>query len=311
MSNTSSSADDTALQQWRTKSPENEAEYLKVAKVWEHSGSAMETNIDVAAQWESFRNQKFSSEKAVIELNSAKQTTWYKYAAAAVLLIGIILSGIWFNGDSVYKTQANQRLLVALADGTQITLADNTTLSVPRTFNWFTRGIAMDGEGLFKIAKNPEKAFTIKGPITTTKILGTAFRLVATNKQNSIQVAEGKVAYWANNGTDTLILTPGKSAEYSNMILREVLATTTNMQAWFTGNYRFENIPLRDVLASLQDHYAFSLQTEQIAQIADCRFNGTFSKQTKEEVIEELALAMNFTYTWQKNTLVLQTVACN
>lgn len=312
LSNTSSSADDTALKQWREVSAENEAEFKKVSQVWTASGTVLEQKINLSQQWERFRDGKFIEEKEtpVISLQQNTKQGWLKYAVAAVVLIGLIISGLWFTGTTTYTTAQNERLLVALSDGTEITLAENSVLEVPKTFNWKNRNIALNGEGFFKIAKNPNKAFVISGPKTSTKILGTAFRLVATTMQNNIDVAEGKVAYWVNNQSDTLILTPGESAEYKQMLLKEIENSTENIEAWFTGIYHFYNVPLSEVLAEVQDYYAFSLDKNSLKKPLDCRFSGSFTKQNKEDVIEELALAMNFTYTWENNMLVIQSLQC-
>ena len=58
-------------------------------------------------------------------------------------------------------------------------LKENTTLSYPEQFTGDKRIVKLKGEAFFDVAKNPHKAFVIQTKATTTKVLGTSFKLSA------------------------------------------------------------------------------------------------------------------------------------
>jgi transmembrane sensor len=315
LSKQGSEEDEKTLAAWLEQSEENRAEFEKTKRVWNGSQSPLDFKVDVNAQWNKFKANTFekdTNKNHVRQLEpTSKRSNWFQYAAAAVVLIGMFLSGVWFLSADTYATQDNERLFVSLPDGTEITLAANSNLTVPHTFNWMNRNLKLDGEGFFKIAKNPDKVFTIAGTKTTTQILGTAFRLKATDKENSIDVAEGKVAYWSNAQNDTLILTHGETGRLNQGVLEEKTTAKALESAWFTGIFKFNQAPLPSVLSELQNHYGFSLDVKGNESLPSCAFSGTFDKQEKNEVIEELSLSMNFSYTWENNTLIIEKIQCN
>ncbi len=311
LSKQSSGADEAALQDWLAEDPAHKHAFDRVQRIWQNSENPLRYKIDVEAQWERFQQRHFSdiNMQKHREAPRSGKVIW-RYAAAVLLLLSVGISSLWFSGSTQYKTAAHERLLVHLGDGSELMLSENTRLSVPRTFNWFGRTLSLEGEALFQVAKNPEKPFEVFGPKTTTRVLGTAFRLRASETENSIVLSEGKVAYWANNGQDTLLLSPGQAATFEHNTLRKAFTETKNPDAWLTGSYTFENESLFNVLAALQDYYGFNLDVHELEAEVYCRFSGSFYQQTQKEAIEELALAMGMKYYWQANTLHLQKLNC-
>ncbi len=268
------------------------------------------------AQWELFRSKHFASATdtntvatPLTKVHSTKQQ-WMKYAAALLLFIGLGGALFWFQGSTHYQTAAGERLRISLADGSSITLTENTQLSVPRTFNWFSRSLSLDGEALFQVAKNPDKAFRIKGPLTHTQVLGTAFRLKATSTQNQLAVSEGKVAYWIPNTADSTVLVKGDAARVEANKITKTSLTAANADSWISGNFTFNRTPLHRVLTIVQDYYAFSLHAPKKLNGLACDFTGNFNGEERDEVLQELALAMNMRFYWNENTLMVEDVTC-
>jgi len=304
LSNTNSAADDSALQQWLDENPKNQTEFDKYARLWEQSeGLTPFPKIDVEAQWKIFHGKHFKKEAKVIRLN------WWQYAAAAVLILGLFM-GTYLSGSSVYETGSFERQQISLADGSTVTLKENTQLKVPRTFNWFARKLELEGTAFFDVAKNPEKPFEIKSDLTTTKVLGTQFKNTATQQLNELEVTEGKVAYWSVNTNDTLILTVGEKGVLKGSALTEKLITRPNANSWKSGVFSFEEKPLLEVLQSLQDYYVFDLAPNEVMRDKTCSFTGSFEQQPLEEVLEELKLVMGMQYQFENGVLKLFNVAC-
>jgi ferric-dicitrate binding protein FerR (iron transport regulator) len=314
LSNTSSDAEALELRNWLKADERHPQELDKITRIWEASGSIPSQRVKVDAQWELFKNKHFTTSTSTVTLPRIEEAKpkqhWWRYAAAIVLFIGLGSAALWFSSNKQYQTQQGERMRITLADGSSVTLVNNTTLSVPRTFNWFNRTLSLEGEALFQVAKNPDKAFLIESPLTNTQVLGTAFRLKASNTQNAIEVSEGKVAYWRPLSGDSLILVKGESAALTQGKLHMQTLTKSNADAWISGKFSFKNTPLPQVLAILQDYYAFSIDFTNQPNTQTCGFTGNFDQQSRESVLQELALAMDINYRWEHNTLVLTEINC-
>jgi ferric-dicitrate binding protein FerR (iron transport regulator) len=310
LSKTSSGADDLALNTWLDESPENTVEFEKIKKVWTNSEAVATAPIDVHSEWNSFKNKHFAEPAHKPKVLFMPTNRWAIFAAAAVLLIGLFIGVKYLNTTPSYTTGAGERLLVELADGSEVILGELTTLTVDEDFNKQKREVTLTGEGFFTIAKNASKPFEIAANNTTTRILGTAFHLVAQQQANYLNVAEGKVAYWENSNNDTLILTRGKRGELKNGKLEKSELTDPNYASWKTGVFVFENKPVLEVIGEIQDYYLFDAPNLNSFNKVNCRFSGNFSDQTLESALEELSLIMGMKYTLKDAVLTIESFSC-
>lgn len=311
LSQKSSGEGDSTLEQWLKASPENRAEFEKIRKIWETSGSVVESPIDVQMEWSQFKDKHFdqsTSKTKVIPLNLSRILT---YAAAAVVLLGVFVGVQHYYSSEIYSTESGQRLLVSLEDGTEVILSENSTLTVSSSFNNNKREVELKGEGFFTVAKNPSKPFEITGPKTTTRILGTAFQLRANAQSNYLNVSEGKVAYWETDNKDTLILTRGERGEIESGKLIESTIANPNFDSWKTGDFVFENKQVADVLYELQNHYLFDAPNLAEFYELPCHFSGKFNNQNLEDALEEFALIMGMDYSFEGASLNIKGFNCN
>lgn len=308
LKNTNSAADEATLEKWLAASANNRSQFQKMQALWRTSEKLSSfPAIDVDQQWQRFQQRHFSKAKSGKLINLR---VW-QYAAAAILVLSIGISGLYLSGENTYRTYENERLQLTLDDGTYVVLQDNSSLEVPRTFGWFGRDLKLNGAGFFKVAKNPEKPFQIAGPISKTTVLGTRFKLTATKTQNQISVSEGRVAYYLVPAKDTLILTAGESGQHLNSKLIKYAMAHLVDESWLDGIFEFENTGLRQVLDKLQNHYAFNLEADGLNISEDCRFSGRFDKQPLNEVLEELSMVMGMQYQFDENTLTIKSLSCN
>lgn len=311
LSRESSGADDLRLQAWLAESPENRKEFEKIQRVWNTSGQALSQRIDVDHEWEKFKARNFTQKKAEPKVIRFPMNRIVSYAVAAGILIGLFIGIQYLFSGQTYSTGSGQRLLVSLEDGSEVILGENSSLKVARSFNRTVREVELDGEGFFTVAKDPAKPFEIDGPLTTTRVLGTAFQLVAKKNENFINVSEGKVAFWSDKNQDTLILTIGEKGALMNDELMEEEITTSSFDSWKTGIFLFENEPVTSVLQHLQDYYVFNISNLQQFENVNCRFTGKFENQDLQEVLDELALIMGMEYTLKDSTMHISKFYCD
>ncbi len=308
LSQTSSGADDTELRAWLQQSDEHPREFEKVKRIWRISDKQPFGKVQFEPAWAKFKATHLT-ESVKPKTPILKQLNpWIK--VAAVLVIGLAVSLGVLSRNNTYTTGHNERLQVNLSDGTSILLGENSQLKVATFFNWQQRNVELNGTGFFEIAKNPSKTFTITGAKTNTQILGTRFKLIATTQQNSIEVSEGKVAYWQTGG-DTLTLTKAMRGSLSND--GEIKQETINNQQynnWETGVFSFKNAPIGEVLHQLQDYYGFSLSDTKNLQKSKCLFTGGWSNAPISEVLQELQLTLGLEYSFKDNILTLTQIDC-
>lgn len=303
-----SAQEQSQLEQWLADNPDHQQEYQKVADIWGASEN-LDADIDVDKEWNTFRAKHFDAPKKG-KLIQADFRMVSRIAAAAVLIIGMFVLGKYIFGPQTYTTKAGERQLVNLEDGTTIILGENSTLSVPYTFNGKYRKVELLGEGFFTVAKNAAKPFEISGPKTGTRVLGTEFRLMTGDASNALQVSGGKVAYWQTGLQDTLILTQGEQGKLAQNLLVESTIKDPNFNSWYTGTFVFEDQPIAAVLDALQDHYVFDIKNVQALNGSSCRFSGKFKNQELEEILDELVLVTGLEYEWMQGTLSVSALSC-
>lgn len=298
------------LNEWRQNHPDHEREYAEMVKLWNTTGAMTATPyqaVDVQGEWEKFRHRHFAKDTPVIRLSLAKVV---QYAAAAVLVLGLLGGAWYFSGSDHYRTGNGQRELVNLADGSSVVLSENSELEVPRTFNWNSRNLTLRGEAFFEVARDPDRPFTASGPKTMLRVLGTAFHLTATQEVNEVEVTEGKVAYWETQTGDTVILTRGLAATLKARSLDTYPIETTGYDDWQSGNFSFTQQPLGEIIQRLQNYYLFDVKDQQSLLDKECTFTGTFNEQELEEVLQELALVAGMDYTYENHVLELHNLDC-
>lgn len=222
---------------------------------------------------------------------------WRQWAAAAavLLLLGI---GWWFTirpattdkamGYIQPKPQAeiewidnvnetNHALSVKLSDGSQIVLQPRSRVTYPKTFAVDKREIKLEGEGFFKVARNPKQPFMVYTNGLITQVVGTSFTIKAFPKMAQITVAvhTGKVAVFTTNAlaksqqsqkqiAGMLLLTPNQQAIFdkgSERLTARLVDEPTLIKKPQTKQYFvFENTAIPDVFHKLEESYGIAIQ---------------------------------------------------
>lgn len=296
------------LTTWLNGNAENREEYVRLLKVWEASSTSLNANINVDREWNHFKSKHFAQAKQPTKVIKLRFESVLRYAAAAVILLGMFAGIQYFRNSESYSTGAGERLAIQLADGSTVILGENSRLKVNGTFNWWNRPTELEGEAFFDISKNPDKAFTIEGEKTTTRVLGTSFHLIASETNNKIWVSEGKVSYSADG--QSIILTRGEEGNLADNHLKERRTEDPTYDSWKSGKFVFENTPILEVLSSLQDYYVFSIPDLPKFRDLDCRFSGSFDQQPIEEVLEVISRVMGMEYHYENKVLHIQSFKC-
>jgi transmembrane sensor len=300
LSGLASAADISRLDSWRTQSQENETSYREYQVAWEQ----LPGMISYKPAWEEFRNRHFG-----LRRKRSSGLVVMQYAAAAILVLGLFITGYYFSGSDIYHTGEGEARNIGLSDGTIVHLFPGSELAVPRTYGWRSRRLSFKGKAGFDVERNEKKPFGITSDNTGVRVLGTAFILEDRLGMSSLEVAEGKVAYWLLAAADTLILTEGeKGSLVEGRLRRSEISSSHN--SWLTGDFNFNNERLVEVIRRLQEHYGFRLISNKLLESRECRFTGDFSGQSLENILEELSLTMNFKYEYRDGVLEIVEINC-
>jgi transmembrane sensor len=96
----------------------------------------------------------------------------------------------------VVKNTENKKLVIALEDGSVITLFKNSVVQYPNPFTGNVREIELNGDAFFEVAKNKQRPFIVYSGNLSTTALGTSFRITAFDEGRSsvnVKLMTGKV----------------------------------------------------------------------------------------------------------------------
>ncbi len=265
-----------------------------VESLWDLSGSyksSYKPDVEQGLSRLKDRIKNSSEETKVVSMNTNRRV-WLQIAAAIalVLAIGFTWKTFVYSPTLNEITQQEQQKEIFLADGTLVTLNGNSSLSYPEDFKGNSRKVMLSGEAYFDVAHNPEKPFVIETKEASVKVLGTSFNLRAYPGESftEVEVETGKVALNVNQSKNSLILTANEKGVYEHGVkLEKKPAPFTNAQAWRTGELKFKDLALSEVVLLLERRFQVSVKLDD--QISDCKFTSNFGKGT---TIEEVFASM-------------------
>jgi transmembrane sensor len=222
---------------------------------------------------------------------------WHRWTrwqvAASVSLLLLLGAGLWWQFNQygtnpsliLSRFSANERLLeevnrtenmirIHLHDGTVVSLAKDSRLTYPRTFDGRQRVVYLSGEAFFEVTQNPERPFLVYANETVTKVIGTSFRIKAYANAPKVIVAvrTGRVSVFARNDFESspattqpngVVLTPNQQAIFSlkeaqlqkTLVEQPVLLAPPAEQPSFS----FDNTPIDTVFGVLEKAYGVDI----------------------------------------------------
>jgi transmembrane sensor len=265
----------------------------------------------------------------VISISPWKRS--FRYTAAAVLIIGIGVTGWWGASNFINKisdTSAsdlaqqdqskNKSLLkgveasvfigkqfIRLPDGSTVLLNAGSELSYGQNFGTGTREVSLKGEGFFDIAHDASKPFLVKANGITTTVLGTAFNIRAypTDKQVKITVKRGKVKVGDDSKTFGTI-TPDQqiavATETHDFIQTDLGSDTAEREtAWMNSSLILDDVNMETAAALIAERYNTKVIFAK-KEMKACRIRAEFlNGESLEQVLQVVSAVVQATYVIQ------------
>ena len=191
------------LEEWIVNSPENEAEFMRMTKLYELAGTPenarLEINTEAAKQQFNDYTAKSNENKHVQFRPASNKRSWLVGAAAVGLLL-LATTLFWKTQDTnpIVLSAQLEPLKTQLADATTVHLSAGSTLTYDASFAKKTKEISLNGEARFDVGTLGTGKMKVTANETFIEDIGTVFEVLAFERNDYVQVkvTEGLVKFY-------------------------------------------------------------------------------------------------------------------
>lgn len=171
---------------------------------------------------------------------------------------------------------------IELEDGTIVWLNSQTQLIYPEQFTGKERRVKVEGEALFKVAKDEKHPFFVETAGQEVRVFGTEFNVRNYPEDLEVQttLVEGRISLnRIKNPDNCLILAPGHQVRFDKATEEaQIFSTATDIiTSWRSGMFVFENQSLAQIMCDLSRWYDFEYEFEE-ERLANTLFMGSMSR---------------------------------
>jgi transmembrane sensor len=248
-------------------------------------------------------SSRIAAEESKQKLSSGKRSKQWIYMAAASIVLLIAVALVLSGGNNpedklrteVITTSIRSNKTITLEDGTVIRLNGSSSLS-KRHITAGSREVTLVGEAYFNVAKDPKRPFTVHTEKMDIKVLGTEFNVRAyPYQQHQTALIHGAIKVTLHDtGKSVIYLRPSDKLtvdiDVNKHDLEKIKHYTTEDSsavietAWMTGQLVFRDQSFETLAGLLEVRYGLPI-VFQSDKVKKFRFNGTFKKETLQEVL--------------------------
>jgi transmembrane sensor len=256
-------ADRVAFDSWLRTSPAHVRAYLEMSEIWEDAAAldpATSASVDeLIARGQGEGNvvalsPKVADRGAVTDARTAWKVPARLLLAAAVAVV-CVGGGVfaWLNRAPVYSTGVGEQRSLTLEDGSTVTLDTRTRIRV--RFSARERDIELlEGQALFRVAKNDRQPFVVQSDAAAVRVVGTEFDMYRQRAGVTVTVLEGRVAVTSSSeqrrADDAVLVPAGQQVAVlgSAAVTPSAIADVAAATAWTQRRLIFESTPLSAVV---------------------------------------------------------------
>lgn len=289
--------------------------YDMMAPEWNLSLQAdVEANAGKATVFQQVLHQILQDE-AKSAIRKAK-IYWMSLRVAAILILGLVFSSLWFYMQSNKATDYQQMQTVsipygaktklAMPDGSTVWLNSGTTLSYSGDFSK-KREVVLKGEAFFEVRKSkvPFEVNTIYGKI---RVLGTGFNVLAYPESGFVTtLVHGSVQVDIEKSRQQKILEPGEQVELVGDNLVKSKVEPALFTSWKDGKMIFKREPFNNLMKRLERWFNVKIEYSP-DDFKDLWYSGTIENETITEVMDMVGTAAPVQFTFNSKTRVIKVV---
>ncbi|MEO9967868.1 MAG: FecR domain-containing protein [Reichenbachiella sp.] len=304
------------IEDWRSECDDNASVFLECHQAWKFSRNA-EVNSGAALSAVMSRIEAIEGNGETIS-KSFGFKAYYKYAAIAVLAISLVFLGKSFTGvaDQVEVAAGDNIEIIALPDGSIVTLSGHSSLTYNADFSGTIRNVSLNGKAFFDIQRDESKPFVVNTELSKIEVLGTSFLVntAAANASTEVVVKSGRVAVSKKETSEVKKVElvageVGRLVPDAKVFMKSSIANY-NYLAWKTKLIEFEDENLRSVLDVLSEVYGVKIEVSN-EDIYNCQMSAKFDNQPMDSIFEILSRTFNLELTKSgKNEFYLSGAGC-
>jgi ferric-dicitrate binding protein FerR (iron transport regulator) len=302
------------LVQDRFVESDNREELYSLLKIWNHTGQGVPFELPpVESTWKELKDKLKSKRTKTIPLKSLL------VAASVVALAGLLFFFVVSADRSdqasgaviTFAIKSKGRILKQkLPDGTSVVLHRNASIQYTSTFNQTAREIELSGECFFDVAHDKTKPFLVTINDLHVRVVGTSFNVKQTGNQEVIvQVVSGIVDVYTDKKKMTV--TKGQVCKYKvaeQHLVLDSLADVNNT-SYATRNFRFNDLPVPNVVHLLEDAFAVKIQIAS-DELLKCRLSAEFEDKSLDYILNIITITLNGSYTQNRTNIKIYGKGC-
>ena len=283
------------------------------ARIWNHIYTKLKPTVR--------RNRQYP---VPVEIkNNVNRIFLLKRIAAMLVFLVAVGAVLWFfvNSDTSRlstqnalvsphekKTNAGEKVLISLPDGSKVKLNSLSRLRYTGDFNATERKVFLTGEAFFEVAANEQKPFTVVSGKIETAVTGTSFNIKSfSDSTAAIAVTSGNVLVKDRLGSNTIALEKNEMASISlnDRVWRKSDFDYKKVIGWKDGILVFENAGFEKILERLASWYGVEFEVLGKAN-ADILINTTYHNDPLERILHGLSFTYNFNFEMQKKRIIIK-----
>ncbi len=323
----SSPAEAASIRQWLSEEPARAELVEALSRSTSRLAYPTPADLDVEAALRRVKSRM--AEPDILSLDEARarragqSAGWrkvvYRAAAAVVILAGgaLVWRATQDGGQSgltgqAFSTSIGQMDSVSLADGSRVILGPDTRLTVAANYGNNERSVELSGEALFDVQHDAARPFRVKAGGAVIEDLGTTFsvrsdaasqvRVVVTAGSVRLQSAGSPQGAIVLKAGDRGVLHADGRAEAENARANEADL------AWTQHRLTFQDTPLDEVGRELHRWYGIELRIAD-AELAQRRLTTTFQGETRQQVLDIIALTVGARIEQRGDTAIVYAVS--
>lgn len=311
------------LENWIKESDANRKLFDEYVSTWNAIDAVnVQSKINVDEEWKLFEAKiSTNTEAKIVDLNPANKTTYKSFMkVAAILIVAVCIGSFIFYLNKPPRTvqlaTVKEQKTMQLADGSEITLNNNTVLDYPKSFKGNKRNVRLKGEAFFNVSHDKDKPFIIQTNKIVVEVVGTSFNVKAYDNSDSVEVSvkTGKVKVSSvDDNTKLVYLMPGEKGLYlkSTKSLTKLPIANNNDIAWKTRKLVFKNQLLSEVIKTLNETY-YSKIVLKDNTLTNCRLTVSFDNQSLGAVLKVIEATLDVNVVKKEsNLLIISGKGCN
>lgn len=237
-----------------------------------------------------------------------------KVAAVLVLMIGVG----WFADNQIHQNETFALVSQVgtkkadLADGSIVTLNQNSELVYTAGFGDGERRVTLQGEAYFEVKRMTDQPFVVESGEVEVRVLGTSFNVNHSNEDSLVvTVDSGRVRMGVADQEE--ILTAGFTGIYYHKTRRliKIRADHSGMHNyWRAKSLSFTDAPLTAVLGAIRTVYGSRVKLSHKA-ILDCRITVDLENQPIEQALNVIGKRLNLVWSKKGNYYLLAGKGCS